>query len=121
MIAAGLVKRLNWTDVETEFIETSFILTQPDQTSGDKLYSLYYFKTGHVFFFSQKAVALGIGNHERYSWTEAFSKDLQLGEPMGACVEQQGEEAEMLCPISTVQQTSVSQKSQSLVATLQKW
>ena len=50
--------------MEIEFIETSLILMQPDQTSGDKLCSQYYFKT-RLFFFSQKAVTLGIGNHKR--------------------------------------------------------
>lgn len=50
--------------METEFIEASFILMQLYESSGDKLFSLYYFKTQH-FFFPWKAVTLGIGKHER--------------------------------------------------------
>lgn len=70
MITAGLVKGRTRSDRETECIQTSFILMQPEQTTGDKECRLYYFKTGHTF---PEGSGSGSGSRERYMTEQELS------------------------------------------------
>lgn len=77
-----------------------------------------------AIFFPQKAVTLGIGNHERDSAKRSFlhrtaARRDQAHASMDGAIERKISSA--LLRLYPVQQTSVSQESQSLVATLQKW